>query len=90
MSDYDQWRQNRSFRAAPDDTGGAALFWVLVVVAALGALVFAGSLGGSSVPGDDAALPQGLVVPDATTEPATGATATDSTGAVSTGTTATE
>ncbi len=76
MSDYDQWQQNRGYRAGPQDTGGAGLFWVLVVVVALGALVFAGTLGGGSVPGDDTAAPQGLVVPDEPTDGTAGTAAT--------------
>lgn len=87
MSDYDQWQQKRGYAAGPQDTGGAGLFWVLVVVVALGALVFAGTLGGSSVPGDDATLPQGLVVPD---EPAEGTAGTAATTEGASSTTATE
>ncbi len=57
MSDYDQWRQNQSYRAKrPVDDGGAALFWVLVVVVALGVFVFANFVTGS-VRGDFAAPP---------------------------------
>lgn len=77
MSDYEQWQQKRGYTAGTHDTGGAGLFWVLVVVVALGALVFAGTLGGGSVPGDDTALPQGLVVPDEPTDGAAGTAATE-------------
>lgn len=48
MSDYDQWRQNQNYSPKPsDDDGGAALFWVLVVVVALGVFVFANFVTGS-------------------------------------------
>lgn len=77
MSDFEQWQQKRGYIAGPQDTGGAGLFWVLVVVVALGALVFAGTVGGGSMPGDGAALPQGLVVPDTDSAGAAATTATD-------------
>ncbi|WP_338550990.1 hypothetical protein [Roseovarius phycicola] len=48
MSDYDQWRQNQNYSPKPSgDDGGAALFWVLVVVVALGVFVFANFVTGS-------------------------------------------
>lgn len=48
MSDYDQWRQNQQFRSKPSaEDGGAALFWVLVVVVALGVFVAANFVTGS-------------------------------------------
>ena len=48
MSDYDQWRQNQNYSPNPSgDDGGAALFWVLVVVVALGVFVFANFVTGS-------------------------------------------
>jgi len=87
MSDYEQWQQKRGYAVGAQDTGGAGLFWVLVVVVALGALVFAGTLGGGSVPGDDASPQQGLVVPD---EPAEGAAGTAATAQGAAGTTVTE
>jgi len=38
-------RPSRRYVATPRDTTGAALFWALVVIAALGAWVIAGSAG---------------------------------------------
>ncbi|MEL6171133.1 MAG: hypothetical protein AAGK67_04630 [Pseudomonadota bacterium] len=65
MSDYDQWRQTRGYASANNDAGGAGLFWLLVVVAAMGALVFAGSLSNTGLPIDDgAAITQPIVVQD--------------------------
>ncbi|MEM8777169.1 MAG: hypothetical protein AAGF53_19265, partial [Pseudomonadota bacterium] len=69
MSDYDQWRHTRGYRTVNNDTGGAGLFWLLVVVAAMGALVFAGSLSNTGVPIDDgASISQPLVVPEQNAE----------------------
>lgn len=48
MSDYDQWRRDQQNAETPiNDAGGEALFWVLVVVVALGVFVFANFIGGS-------------------------------------------
>lgn len=67
MSDYEQWQQKRGYGMPVQDAGNAGLFWVLVVVVALGALVFAGSLGNGTAP-DLSDVPQGFVVPDAPTD----------------------
>ncbi len=64
MSDFDQWQQKRGYAMPVQDAGGAGLFWLLVVVIALGALVFAGSLGNGRTP-DLSAVPDGFIVPDA-------------------------
>lgn len=63
MSDYERWQQRRGYGMPVHDAGSAGLFWVLVVVVALGALVFAGSLGNGSVP-DLSQVPEGFIVPD--------------------------
>lgn len=48
MSDYDRWREKPDTQPIPTgDDGGAALFWVLVVVVALGVFVFANFATGS-------------------------------------------
>lgn len=52
MSDHDQTSRSQQYSVRPtDDDGGAALFWALVVVVALGVFVFANFLGGS-IPGN--------------------------------------
>ena len=73
MSDYEQWQQRRGYGMPVQDAGSAGLFWVLVVVVALGALVFAGSLGNGTVP-DLSDVPEGFIVPD-TPEGGTASTA---------------
>lgn len=37
MSDYERWQQRRGYGMPVHDAGSAGLFWVLVVVVALGA-----------------------------------------------------
>ena len=56
-------KPSRTYRATPREPSGTALFWALVVVAALGAWVFAGRLGGVTGP----VMPEQreIVVPDA-------------------------
>ena len=72
MSDYEQWQQKRGYGMPVQDPGGAGLFWVLVVVVALGALVFAVSLGNGTAP-DLSQVPEGFIVPD---DPADGLAST--------------
>ena len=52
MSDYEPSRYGRSYPGSTD-TGGAGLFWLLVVVATLGVLVFVSAVGNTSAPQSD-------------------------------------
>jgi hypothetical protein len=49
MSDYENMRYGRNYPRSVD-TGGRGLFWLLVVVASLGLLVFVSALGNRAGP----------------------------------------
>lgn len=52
MSDYERSRDGRDYPRSVD-TGGAGLFWLLVVVATLGVLVFVSAVGNHAAPQSD-------------------------------------
>ncbi|QFT80500.1 hypothetical protein FIU89_07745 [Roseovarius sp. THAF27] len=76
MSDQEQWQQRRGYGMPVHDAGSAGLFWVLVVVVALGALVFAGSLGNGTAP-DLSDVPEGFIVPDTSADGVAGTAAVE-------------
>ncbi|MFN3208363.1 MAG: hypothetical protein ACE369_05070 [Roseovarius sp.] len=63
MSNYEQWQRGKSHGMPALDASNRGLFWLLVVVVALGALVFAGSLGNGSAP-NLSEVPEGFIVTD--------------------------